>query len=156
MQAVAGTEEGVRGKRLDEIAEALPSRASAISRLFLTHSTLEISRTEANALSALAERPRRITELALGEGVTQPAMTLLVNRLENRGWLRRDADPADGRAVLVSLTDRGVEVLDRLRGEYRALVHEEMATLPDEDVQALARAVEVLEGLVERLMVRTP
>jgi DNA-binding MarR family transcriptional regulator len=156
MQAVAGTDERVRGRRLDEIAEALPSRASAISRLFLTHSTLEISRTEANALSALAERPRRITELALGEGVTQPAMTLLVNRLENRGWLRRDADPADGRAVLVSLTDRGVEVLDRLRSEYRALVHEEMATLPDEDVQALARAVEVLEGLVERLMVRTP
>jgi DNA-binding MarR family transcriptional regulator len=156
MQAVAGTEERVRGRRLDEIAEALPSRASAISRLFLTHSTLEISRTEANALSALAERPRRITELALGEGVTQPAMTLLVNRLENRGWLRRDADPADGRAVLVSLTDRGVEVLDRLRSEYRALVHEEMATLPDEDVEALARAVEVLEGLVERLMVRTP
>jgi DNA-binding MarR family transcriptional regulator len=156
MQAVAGTDERVRGRRLDEIAEALPSRASAISRLFLTHSTLEISRTEANALSALAERPRRITELALGEGVTQPAMTLLVNRLENRGWLRRDADPADGRAVLVSLTDRGVEVLDRLRGEYRALVHEEMATLPDEDVEALARAVEVLEGLVERLMVRTP
>jgi DNA-binding MarR family transcriptional regulator len=156
MQAVAGTEERVRGRRLDEIAEALPSRASAISRLFLTHSTLEISRTEANALSALAERPRRITELALGEGVTQPAMTLLVNRLENRGWLRRDADPADGRAVLVSLTDRGVEVLNRLRSEYRALVHEEMATLPDEDVQALARAVEVLEGLVERLMVRTP
>jgi DNA-binding MarR family transcriptional regulator len=156
MQAVAGTEERVRGRRLDEIAEALPSRASAISRLFLTHSTLEISRTEANALSALAERPRRITELALGEGVTQPAMTLLVNRLENRDWLRRDADPADGRAVLVSLTDRGVEVLDRLRSEYRALVHEEMATLPDEDVQALARAVEVLEGLVERLMVRTP
>jgi DNA-binding MarR family transcriptional regulator len=156
MQAVAGTDERVRGRRLDEIAEALPSRASAISRLFLTHSTLEISRTEANALSALAERPRRITELALGEGVTQPAMTLLVNRLENRGWLRRDADPADGRAVLVSLTDRGVEVLNRLRSEYRALVHEEMATLPDEDVQALARAVEVLEGLVERLMVRTP
>jgi DNA-binding MarR family transcriptional regulator len=156
MQAVAGAEERVRGRRLDEIAEALPSRASAISRLFLTHSTLEISRTEANALSALAERPRRITELALGEGVTQPAMTLLVNRLENRDWLRRDADPADGRAVLVSLTDPGVEVLNRLRGEYRALVHEEMATLPDEDVEALARAVEVLEGLVERLMVRTP
>jgi DNA-binding MarR family transcriptional regulator len=156
MQAVAGTEERVRGRRLDEIAEALPSRASAISRLFLTHSMLEISRTEANALSALAERPRRITELALGEGVTQPAMTLLVNRLESRDWLRRDADPADGRAVLVSLTDRGVEVLNRLRSEYRALVHEEMATLPDEDVQALARAVEVLEGLVERLMVRTP
>jgi DNA-binding MarR family transcriptional regulator len=156
MQAVAGTEERDRGSRLDEIAEALPARASAISRLFLAHSTLAISRTESGVLSALAERSRRITELALGEGLTQPAMTLLVNRLEDRGWLRRDTDPGDGRAVLVSLTGRGVEVLDRLRGEYRTLVHEEMATLPDEDVQALARAVEVLEGLIERLMVRTP
>src|SRR5258707_664912 len=103
MQVVASAEERGRGSRLDEIAEALPSRASAISRLFLTHSTLEISRTEANALSALAEHPRRITELSLGEGLTQPAMTLLVNRLEQRGWLRRDGDPADGPGVLLRL-----------------------------------------------------
>jgi DNA-binding MarR family transcriptional regulator len=143
-----------RGQRVDAIAEALPVRASAISRLFLTRTSLEISRTEANVMRRLTKQPRRITDLAFGEGVTQPAMTLLVNRLEDRGWLERETDPSDRRAVLVKLTASGAATFERLRAEYRALLHEEMAMLPDEDVAALARAVEILDGLIERLTVR--
>ena len=155
MQAIARSDPRSRGRRLDEIAEALPQRASAISRLFIRHTTVEVSRTEANVMRTLSTRPRRITELAAGEGVTQPAITLLVKRLEDRRWLARGADPVDGRAVLVSLTHEGRRVFDLLRAEYRALLHEEMATLPDEDVQALSRAVDILDGLIERLTART-
>src|SRR5919109_3216879 len=96
-----------RGSRLDEIAEALPQRATTISRLFLMHTSVEISRTELGVLRCLFERPRRITELAAREGVTQPAITMLVNRLEERGWVARGSDPNDGRAVLVTLTPDG-------------------------------------------------
>jgi DNA-binding MarR family transcriptional regulator len=144
----------VRERRLDDIAEALPQRANAISRLFLAHTSLDISRTEVGVLRALADRPRRITELAALEGVTQPGITVLVNRLEGRGWVRREIDPSDARAVLVTLTRSGRQVFDGLRAEYRALLHEEMATLPDRDVAALARAVEILDGLIERLKER--
>jgi hypothetical protein len=42
-------------------------------------------------------------------------------------------------------------VFERLRGEYRALVHEEMATLDDADVETLARAIDVLDELIDRL-----
>ena len=143
-----------RGRRLDEIAEALPERATALSRLFLAHASVQLSRTEAGVLRSLVERPRRITELAACEGVTQPAITMLVNRLEERGWVTRRADPADGRAVLVAITSDGEEVFDHLRAEYRALLHKEMAALPDEDVSALARAVEILDDLANRLRQR--
>jgi DNA-binding MarR family transcriptional regulator len=102
-------------------------------------------------LVALEQRPRRITELAARERVTQPGITLLVNRLEERGWAERRIDPADRRAVQVTLTALGEEVLAQLRSEYRALLHEEMATLPDEDIGTLARAIEILDGLIERL-----
>ena len=101
-----------RGRRLDEIAEALPQRASALSRLFLTRSSVGISRTEVGVLNALSTRPFRITELAARESVTQPAITLLVNRLEDRGWVRRAADPADRRVVLVELTGSGRAAFD--------------------------------------------
>lgn len=141
----------VRDGRLDEIAEALPQRAAELSRLFLNHSSIGISRTEVGVLNALSNRPFRVTELAAREGVTQPASTLLVNRLEERGWVRRAADPADGRVVLVELTASGRAVFDRLRAEYRALLHEDMAMLPDTDFETLARAVEILDGLIERL-----
>ena len=140
-----------RGRQVDEIAVALPQRASSLLKLFLTRTSVPVSRTEASVLAALAERPRRITELATRERVTQPAITLLVNRLEQRGWAERHADPADGRVVLVTLTEQGEDALSRLRAEYRALVHEEMATLPDEDLCTLARAIEILDGLIGRL-----
>ena len=83
--------------------------------------------------------------------MTQPAITLLVNRLEERGWVKRIADPSDGRAVLVSLTPVGEAVFEQLRAEYRALLHEEMAMLDDSEVETLAAAVEILDKLIERL-----
>ncbi len=140
----------LRGQ-LDEIAEGLPVRAATLSRLFLSRAGLGVSRTEAGVLQALAAQPRRITELAAREGVTQPAITLLVNRLEDRGWLRRVPDAADRRAVLVELSEEGGRMFDRLRAEYRALLHEEMATLPVRDVRTLARAIEILDRLIARL-----
>jgi DNA-binding MarR family transcriptional regulator len=141
----------VRFRQVDDIAEGLPARAASLTRVFLARSTLGISRTEAGVLRAVSTTPQRITDLAAAEGVTQPAITLLVNRLAQRGWVERVADAADRRAVLVSLTPAGREAFDRMRAEYRALLHEEMATLADEDVDTLARAIDVLDELVGRL-----
>ena len=140
-----------RSSQLDDIAEALPQRSAALSRLFLTRTSVCVSRTEVGVMRTLRDGPRRITELATEERVTQPAITLLVNRLEERGWVKRVPDPSDGRAVLVSLTPVGEEVFEQLRAEYRALLHEEMATLDDSEVETLAAAVEILDRLIERL-----
>jgi DNA-binding MarR family transcriptional regulator len=107
-------------------------------------------------LWALAVRPRRITELAARERVTQPGITLLVNRLAERGRVERHSHPEDGRVVMVELTDEGRKVHERLRAEYRALLHEDMATLPDGDVKTLARAIEILDQLIERLTGQEP
>jgi DNA-binding MarR family transcriptional regulator len=142
---------GARDEQIDEIAEALPLRASMLSRLFIAHASVRASRTETGVLQALSVGPCRITELAAREGVTQPAITLLVNRLAARGLVRRECEPADRRVVLVSLTGRGRDVWNRLRAEYRALVHEEMAALDDDDVEVLARAVGILDGLIAGL-----
>jgi DNA-binding MarR family transcriptional regulator len=143
-----------RASQLDEIAEALPQRSSELSRLFLTRTSVCVSRTEVGVLRVLHAGPQRITELAARERVTQPAITLLVNRLAERGWVERVSDPTDGRAVLVSLTTAGEEVFERLRAEYRALLHEEMAALDDGEVATLAEAVAILDKLIDRLKER--
>jgi DNA-binding MarR family transcriptional regulator len=148
---MAATPTRRRGRQRDEIAVALQQRASALSKLFLNRTSVPVSRTEASVLSTLAQQPRRITDLAAREHVTQPGITLLVNRLEQRGWVQRQPDPADRRVVMVALTEEGHGALRRLRAEYQALLHEEMATLSDEDVGTLARAIEILDGLLERL-----
>ena len=141
----------LRNRQLDDIAEALPQRATNLGRLFLGRSSLKLSRTEIGVLRATRERPQRITDLAAAEGVTQPAITALVNRLAERGWVSRRPDPDDGRVVLVTATPYGESVLGQVRAEYRAFFHEEMASLDDEEVAILARAIEILDKLVERL-----
>jgi DNA-binding MarR family transcriptional regulator len=143
-----------RRRRLDEIAEGLPQRASALTRLFLARTDLPLSRTETAVLRAVSTHPQRVTALAAGEGLTQPAITRVVNRLADSGWVAKETHPADGRVVMVTITPLGRDLFETVRAEYAALVHEEMAALADEDVETLARAIDVLDELIARLQQR--
>lgn len=53
------------------------------------------------------DRPQRISDLGRHVLLSQPALSRLVERLEERGLLARCEDPGDGRAVQVSLTEAG-------------------------------------------------
>lgn len=139
------------GLQLEELVPALIQRAACLSKLLLRRIKVEVSRTEAGVLQTLSVRPRRITELATPEVVTQPAITLIVKRLGERGWVERATDPSDGRAVLVTLTDAGRQVIDELRAEYRKLLQRELRSLPDNDLKTRD---EILEELSDRLMER--
>src|SRR6516165_4078120 len=103
-----------------------------------------ISLTAAATLATLERSgPQRLTGLAVQEGVTQPAMTQLIGRLQEAGLVRREADPTDGRVVQVWLTDRGravraerlAVVLDQISPEHQAALG---AALPA--IEALASA----------------
>jgi DNA-binding transcriptional ArsR family regulator len=57
-----------------------------------------LSLTAAATLATLERSgPSRLTSLAVKEGVTQPAMTQLIARLQESGLVSRTADPAAGR-----------------------------------------------------------
>lgn len=140
-----------RTGQLDEVAGALPLRAAALSRLFLRRTSIDLSRTEAGVLSTISSGPRRVTDLACAIGVTQPAITLLVNRLQERGLVTREPDPDDRRVVRVALTPAGADTFARLQAEYRRLMHEEMASLSDDDIEILARATQVIDHLINHL-----
>src|ERR1700742_4423425 len=63
-----------------------------------------LSFTAAAALATLDRTgPCRLTLLATSEGVTQPAMTQLVARLQDSGLVSRAQDPSDRRVVEVSI-----------------------------------------------------
>jgi DNA-binding MarR family transcriptional regulator len=140
-----------RRRHIDVVAAALVPAASRVTRLVLRRVTPRISRSEAGLLSALDGGPRRITELADLEGHAQPTMTLLVKRLEAKGWVTRERDPGDGRVVLVSLTDAGAAALDDVRAAYRAVLRGHLVALSDDEIAALLNATEALEKLLAAL-----
>jgi DNA-binding MarR family transcriptional regulator len=141
----------ILGNLVDDTIVRLAGSVERLTRLFLARSELDLSRTEVNVLFEVATLPQRITELAAREGVTQPAITLLVNRLEEQRWVERRRDPTDGRAVLVAITSAGEDLIAKVRAEYMALVDEHLADLSDADVRRLMRAAEIFEGLLDSL-----
>jgi DNA-binding MarR family transcriptional regulator len=151
VSATTSRREADRSDAVEAVATALLPAASRVTRLLLRRTPRDVSRSEAGVLSLLDRGAKRITELADLEGHAQPTRTLLVKRLEQRGWVARDRDPADGRVVLVSLTEAGVAALEDVRAAYRAVLRDHLAALPDDRLAALQIATEALESLLDAL-----
>jgi len=74
------------------------------------HRDAQISHFEYQVLAFLSEAPGRtlrMSELATLAGGSLPRLSQVVARLEQRGWVRRTPDPADGRYTLATLTSQG-------------------------------------------------
>jgi len=110
----------------------------------------EISLTAASTLSTLDRTgARRLTDLAMIEGVTQPSMSVLVTGLERAGLAERRPDPADKRVVLVALTPAGADYIRARRQAGAATFADLIDKLPGDETAALAAAVPALNRLRE-------
>ena len=141
---------------LDQIGLDHVALAASFDRLFATlrrlAPTQDISLTAASTLRSLERSgPHRLSDLAGREGVSQPAMTQLVSRLERDGLVARGTDPNDGRVVLVCLADAGREVLRRRREVRTARLAELVAALTPPDRAAIMAALPALDRLGELL-----
>lgn len=77
---------------------------------------------------------RRVGELGAAVSLSQPALSRLVGRLVARGLVERAAGGDDHRAVLVSLTDAGRELLRRATPLHLACVRDHvLRNLSDQD-----------------------
>lgn len=110
---------------------------------------LGLSSTALSVLGQLRCGPRRITDLAAVERIAQPSMTKLVNRLEERGWVTRAADPDDGRSVLAMLSAQGQQALIEQTRERVESLGERLGMLSGAQRAALAAALPALENLVD-------
>jgi DNA-binding MarR family transcriptional regulator len=143
---MAGKKETTR-----ELADAFAPRLSRLVRLLIRETTAAgLSRTHLSVLATLRDAgPARITALAEAERVAQPSMTTLVSRLEEEGFVRRQSDPADGRAVVVALTPSGRAELERMTVARAELLARRLEALTPEERAALAAALPALDRLTD-------
>jgi DNA-binding MarR family transcriptional regulator len=103
-----------------------------------------------SALSVLVfGGPRTFAALARIEGVRAPTMTRLVAGMEADGLVSRQPDPTDGRAMLVSATDRGRALLLEGRQRRIAAMTQLLDRLAPDERNLLAEAARLIE---ERLL----
>src|SRR3712207_8016304 len=100
-------------------------------------------------LSEAPGRSRRMSDLARRANQSQSRLSHTVSRLEERGWVRRERSPEDGRGNVAVLTDSGWDVVRSVApGHVDAVRTAMFDPLTRRQTEALC---EVLETVLERL-----
>ncbi|GCB49356.1 MarR family winged helix-turn-helix transcriptional regulator [Streptomyces sp. NL15-2K] len=106
------------------------------------YSALGIARGEFDVLATLrrsgepyALSPRQLSATLM---LTSGGMTGRLDKLERAGLLRRSPDPHDRRGLQVTLTEQGLDLVDRAVGAGLAAQTEALSALDTEQVDHLA------------------
>ncbi len=90
-----------------------------------------------------------VGELAAREGVSAPAMTRYLDRMERAELVLRSRSPEDGRRVRLALTPKGVRALRSIRRRRTAWLAERLQGLSNVELAAVSAAIEPLAKLLE-------
>ena len=102
-----------------------------------------------NIFQYLREGGLRLTELAEHTHTTKQAFLYTINQLEAAGYVKRVADPTDGRAKIIRLTERGWE-LRRVGDEIVARIeHECVQRLGEERMRQFEALIKDVSSVLE-------
>ena len=128
--------------------EALLGAYGTLIRRFEAESVwCEASLHEYDVLYTLSKcpKPQRLSELGGHVMLSQPGLSRLVERLGERGLIAKCPDPADARASLLSLTDGGRDVQQRVgRAHARSVADAMSARLTPAQMSLLAKLASLL------------
>ena len=122
---------------------------SALALLDVLDAELEhavgISQRWYDVLVHLEESPQGIPMNELAERIlySKSGFTRVIDRMEEAGLVRRVRPDNDRRTILIVLTDKGSEMMERARRHHRDGIQRHFAQhLTETDVKALIRALE--------------
>ena len=107
----------------------------------------ELSAAQLSTLKMLLGEGVRVGEIARNLGVRVPSATEQIIKLERAGLARREPDPADSRAVRVTLTAEGRAAVDSANRRRNVVMAEILAELTEQDRDALAAALPVIDKI---------
>jgi DNA-binding MarR family transcriptional regulator len=131
--------------------------AAALHLLIFLRKEDEASGVTASRLSALSiivfEGPIAPGDVARIQQVKAPTMTRLVAALEKQGLIKRSADPGDGRAVKLSATRKGKELMEAARMRRLVRLAGALEKIGSKKLARLAEALPVFDDVVRHLAV---
>jgi DNA-binding MarR family transcriptional regulator len=134
------------GRGLEAWDSLLRAHATLIRQLAIDlerETGLALADFDVLAQLALADGGLRMTELAARALISRSGMTRRVARLVDEGLVRRDTADADGRGVVVALTDAGAARLTETAPVHvRGVSELFVARLDDQELAALKTALD--------------
>jgi DNA-binding MarR family transcriptional regulator len=124
------------------------ARRLRVERLGLGGTETVLSDIQLAALAALARHDSMTPgELAEHEKVQPPSMTRVIAVLEERGLVRREPHATDRRQVVLTVTEEGRDVVQRVRRRREAWLAQRLQELTPDERQILRAAAPILEKL---------
>jgi DNA-binding MarR family transcriptional regulator len=96
--------------------------------------------------------PMRVTDLAEVKQADPSTISRQVAQLVKAGLAQRAADPVDGRASRLEVTEAGLKACERLREARHALLSQALSDWPDARVAAFAELFEEFNSSIEALL----
>ena len=113
---------------------------------------LGITQAEAHVLAQLAGRgPTSIGALHRDFGHRRSTLTSIIDRLEQRQFVRREINPADRRSFIVRLTPAGAKAARQVTDGLDTLEQAVRALVTERDVRGVAAARRAIEIAVRDL-----
>ncbi len=109
-----------------------------------------VSLSQLSALSTLVKEGAMTPgALAIRERVRPPSMTRVIASLADLGLVARTAHPVDGRQVLVSASEAGVELVESERRASQEWLRKRLACFDDEQRTTLLSAADLMSAIVD-------
>jgi DNA-binding MarR family transcriptional regulator len=124
------------------------ARRLRVERLGLGGTETVLSDIQLAALAALARHDSMTPgELAEHEKVQPPSMTRVIAVLEERGLVRREPHATDRRQVILTVTNEGRDVVQRVRRRREAWLAQRLQELTPDEREILLAAAPILEKI---------
>lgn len=112
---------------------------------------IEISYQQLNVLYLVRTENTSMADMARYLGVAPTVITGLVDRLEARGLIRRDAHPSDRRRIQLVLTERGNQVSTQVEKAIASRIERQVQLLDETERAHLRAGLELFERLTIEL-----
>lgn len=110
---------------------------------------LGITLSQFGVLEALYHKgDLRVSEIVEKTLSTGGNMTVVINNLEKDGYITRYRDPEDGRAFIVSITNRGEEIISDVWPKHMDVIRDKFDLLETKDKEDLLYILKKMNGLV--------
>lgn len=131
-------------------SQRLAQSVVRLSRRLRQERHSDLTANQLSVLGALRTKgPLSPSAIAAHERVQPPSITRTINCLDEAGLVTRDQHPDDGRQIIVSISDKGEEVLAAERARRDQWLAKRFAELSTADRKLLREATALLDTLTE-------
>lgn len=124
------------------------STGAVRAHLYEPDTPLEVAQADALDLT-VTNAPVRMNEVAALLRVDPSTATRAIAKLQERGLVRREPDPHDARAVLVTPSPKGAELHARVRARANTLVADTLQSFDPHEREVLANLMERLVRAID-------